>query len=222
MRVSAKKNSQNRAGKKHDRRNIFETRTPLLGYYLIVTDTKETEKNYFEGLKKAIPDEIRDRIVIRVEKSKTTYDLVEHTIELCGTTAQQRIPWIVFDRDQVKDFDGIINKAVKNGINAGWSNICFEIWMYAYFGEMPVIDSSVACCKRFEDKYEKVIGKKYQKNEDKIYSILNEYGDFKRAYSIAEKRLKAAINDGVKPSDAVSVTTVHHLVKEILDKIEMQ
>ncbi len=55
---------------------------------------------------------------------------------------------IVFDRDQVKDFDEIIRLAEKNDINAGWSNPCFEIWMFAYFGEMPTIKESYICCER--------------------------------------------------------------------------
>ena len=112
------KNSDSRAGKRKDGNARFATREPILGYYLIVTDTEETEKNYFEGLKNSIPLEIRDRIVIKVEKAKTTYNLVERTVELCSAQAQQRIPWIVFDRDQVKDFDGIIREAERNDIHA--------------------------------------------------------------------------------------------------------
>lgn len=38
-----------------------------------------------------------------------------------------RIPWIVFDRDQVQGFDEIIAKAEREGIQVGWSNPCFEI-----------------------------------------------------------------------------------------------
>ncbi len=82
------KKSDSRAGKRKDRNARFATMEPVLGYYLIVTDTEETEKNYFEGLKNSIPPEIRERIVIKVEKAKTTYDLVERTIEFCSAQAQ--------------------------------------------------------------------------------------------------------------------------------------
>ena len=41
------------ASKRRARNGRFVTRNPVLGYYLIVTDTKETEKTYFEGLKTA-------------------------------------------------------------------------------------------------------------------------------------------------------------------------
>ena len=45
------------AGKRNDRNNQVGTRVPELGCYLIVTDTEETEKNYFEGLRDSIPSE---------------------------------------------------------------------------------------------------------------------------------------------------------------------
>ena len=38
-----------RIGKRKERK--YNIRQEKLGYYVIVTDTAETEKNYFEGLK---------------------------------------------------------------------------------------------------------------------------------------------------------------------------
>lgn len=151
------KPSDRRAGKRRERNQRVGTRIPELGYYLIVTDTEETEKNYFEGLRDSIPEELKDRLVIKVERVKTV-ELVKRAMELTDAEPQYRIPWIVFDRDQVKDFDEIIRLAEKNDINAGWSNPCFEIWMYAYFGEMPAIRESYTCCDRFAEKFEKVTG----------------------------------------------------------------
>lgn len=91
---------------------------PELGYYLIVTDTEETEKNYFEGLRDNIPVEMKDHLGIKVEKAKTV-ELVERAVELTDAESQYHIPWIVFDKDQVKDFDEIIRTAEKNSINTG-------------------------------------------------------------------------------------------------------
>jgi len=216
------RNSDSRAGKRKDRNDRYATREPILGYYLIVTDTEETEKNYFEGLKKSIPPEMRDRIVIKVEKAKTTYNLVERTIELCSAQAQQRIPWIVFDRDQVKDFDGIIREAERNDIHAGWSNPCFEIWMFAYFGEMPNISDSVTCCSRFADRFEKATGQPYHKNDEDVYRKIVQYGDFDTAFRLAERSLARALKEGKKPSEAFPACTVHYLVKEITDKVTGQ
>ena len=54
------KSSDRRAGKRKDRNKRVGTRIPELGYYLIVTDTEETEKNYFEGLRDSIPVELKN------------------------------------------------------------------------------------------------------------------------------------------------------------------
>ena len=140
MSKRGEKLSDYRAGKRKSRNQRVGTRIPELGYYLIVTDTEETEKNYFEGLRDSIPKELKNRLIIKVEKAKTV-DLVERALEFVSKDSQMRMPWIVFDRDEVKDFDKIIQDAEKSGVMAGWSNPCFEIWMYAYFGEMPVIEN---------------------------------------------------------------------------------
>ena len=159
----------NRKGNRRDRNKKNCTRIPELGYYLIVTDTDETEKNYFYGLRDSIPKEAVDRIVIKVEKANTV-DLVNKTKQLLSKESQYRIPWIVFDRDQVKDFDKIIETAGKLDINVGWSNPCIEIWFFAYFSDMPSIKESFVCCDKFKIKYEKITGQKYDKADENIYN----------------------------------------------------
>lgn len=208
-----------RAGKRRDRNQRVGTRIPELGYYLIVTDTEETERNYFEGLRDSIPAELKDRLVIKVEKAKTE-TLVARAMELTDAESQYRIPWIVFDRDQVKDFDNIIRTAEKSGINAGWSNPCFEIWMYAYFGEMPAIRESYKCCDRFAEKFEKVTGQKYLKKDRDIYRKLVQYGDEEKAIQIAKRCSKKCIEDGKeKPSEMWPASMIQRLVEEIQSKI---
>lgn len=215
----AGKPSDSRAGKRRDRNKRVGVRVPELGYYLIVTDSEETEKNYFEGLRDSIPAELKDRLVIKVEKARTV-ELVRKALELTGQESQYRLPWIVFDRDQVKDFDEIIQIAEKNGVGAGWSNPCFEIWMYAYFGEMPVILESYTCCERFAEKFEKMAGQKYAKNDRDIYRKLVQCGDEKKAVQIAERCYQRCVEDGKrKPSEMCPACRVHRLVKEILQKI---
>ena len=215
------KPSDRRAGKRGDRNQRVGTRIPELGYYLIVTDTEETEKNYFEGLRDSIPAELKDHLIIKVEKAKTA-GLVKRAMELNDAESQYRIPWIVFDRDQVKDFDEIIRLAEKNDINAGWSNPCFEIWMYAYFGEMPAIKESYICCDRFAEKFEKVTGQKYSKNDRDIYRKLVQYGDEEKSFRIAELCYKKCMEDGKKkPSEMWPACMVQRLVKEIRNKINV-
>lgn len=217
---ATRKPSDSRAGKRQDRNKRVGARVPELGYYLIVTDTEETEKNYFEGLRDSIPAELQDRLVIKVEKAKTV-ELVRKALEMTRQESQYRIPWIVFDRDQVKDFDEIIQTAKKSGVGAGWSNPCFEIWMYAYFGELPMIMESYTCCDRFSEKFEKATGQKYFKNDSDIYRKLVQFGDENKAIQIAERGCKRCMEDGKrKPSDMYSVSMVYRLVGEISSKIK--
>lgn len=140
--------------------------------------------------------------------------------ELLGEETQYRISWIVFDRDEVKNFDGIIRAAKKNDVGAGWSNPCFEIWMYAYFGEMPAIMDSVACCHRFDERFEKVTGQKYSKNDKDIYRKLVQHGDEEKAILLAEKVYKRCVEDGKKkPSEMCPASMVQRLVGEIQGKV---
>lgn len=58
--------------------------------------------------------------------------------------------------------------------------------MYAYFSDMPVINESYTCCSQFADKFKKMTGQQYLKNDKDIYKKLVKYGDEKSAFSIAE------------------------------------
>lgn len=114
-----------RTGKRKPR-EAFRTRVPDLGYYFIVTDTKETEENYLYGLRDSLPKKLQGRIVIKVSKAKTQ-DLVRNCKEQAALEPQYGQPWIVFDRNRVVNFDEIIVQAQKDGVSVGWSNPCIEI-----------------------------------------------------------------------------------------------
>ncbi|MGD9568092.1 MAG: RloB family protein [Sedimentibacter sp.] len=208
-----------RRGARKDRNTKRSTRTPELGYYLIVTDTKETEKNYLEGLRDSIPGKLKDKLVIKVFETKTV-DIVEKCKELRNKDPQYRIPWIIFDKDQVSNFDYIISNAEKNDIYAGWSNPCIEIWFMAYFGSMPTINDSVICCNSFKDKLSHVSEIKYKKSDKDIYRHLNKYGNETIAIEVAEKRHIEYVNNcEITPSKMYSSSTVYILIKEINGKI---
>ena len=212
-----KRNGQRKARSIGSRSNI-----PDLGYYLIITDTKETEQNYMFGLRDSIPDELKRRLIIKVSKTKTD-NLVNEALSQAALQPQYGQPWIIFDRDQVKNFDDIIQNAEAVGINTGWSNPCIEIWFNAYFGAMPTYQTSVACCSGFETTFEKAANQKYQKSDKQIYNKLCQYGDEVAAIEIAENKLKQCIINGMdKTSEMCPATTVHRLVKEIKSKIEKE
>jgi hypothetical protein len=209
---------KDRTGNRKAREQRKQYKLPELGYYLIVTDTEATERCFFTGLHQALPEKVRNKLVIKVAETKTRA-MIDKCLELTAYEAQYRIPWIVFDRDQVQGFDEIIAEAERKDIQVGWSNPCFEIWMLAYFGSMPAIQDSWTCCAEFGRVYEGKTGQKYSKADEKLYGKLCIAGDEEKAIQIAQQKLDQCIREGkTQPSEMCPGTTVHKLVGEIRGK----
>ena len=209
-----------RNGNRKSREQISHSnrRTLNLGYYIIVTDTKETEENYLNGLRNSIPTNLKDNITIKVCKAKTE-KLVEKALEYASKESQYREIWIVFDRDKVVKFDNLIEQAERSGIKVGWSNPCIEIWFSAYWGKMPTYHDSVACCSGFEKLFEQKTKQEYKKSDDNIYKFLCKYGDEEVAINFAKNRHKQHINSGnILPSTMNPCSTLYLLVDEIAQK----
>lgn len=210
---------KDRMGNRKTREQRKQFKVPELGYYLIVTDTEATERCFFTGLHQALPEEIRNKLVIKVVETKTR-TMIDKCLELTAYDTQYRIPWIIFDRDQVQGFDDIIAEAEHKGIEAGWSNPCFEIWLYSYFGIMPAIQNSWTCCSEFGLEYERVTGQKYSKSDGNMYEKLCMAGDEEKAIQIAQQKLEQCKREGkTKPSEMCPCTTVHKLVSGIRAKV---
>lgn len=210
---------QERNGKRKPREHSSNKRVPELGYYFIVTDTKETEQNYMYGLRDSVPKELQGKLVIKVIKTKTKR-LVEEAMNLASLNPQYGEIWIIFDRDQVLDFDKIVLQAQEKGVQVGWTNPCIEAWFSAYFGNMPAYRDSVSCCSGFGRSFESVTGQKYVKSDRQIYNKLNRFGDESAAIALAERKYKEHItNCKEKPSEMCPCTTVHILVNEIKNKL---
>ena len=208
-----------RTGKRLPREQLLKRRVPELGYYLIVTDTKATEQNYIAGLRDSIPKKLQGKIVVKVCRAETA-KLVDEALSMASMHPQYSEPWIVFDRDQVKDFDRIIANAEGKGIKVGWSNPCIEIWFSAYLGAMPVCQDSVTCNDNFEARYFNITGHRYDKTDSAIYSKLCRFGDEKQAFSLAkQKLLEHARNNKTQPSNMCPATKLHILVEEINNKV---
>lgn len=92
---------KDRTGNRKTRDQRKQFKTPELGYYLIVTDTEATERCFFTGLHQAMPEDVRNKLVIKVIETKTR-TMIDKCMELMAYDAQYRILWIVFDRNQVQ------------------------------------------------------------------------------------------------------------------------
>ena len=209
---------KDRTGNRKPREQRPPVKVPELGYYLVVTDTEATERCYFQGLHKELPKEIQNKLVIKVVETRTR-TMIDKCLELTAYDAQYRMPWIVFDRDEVKDFDKIIAEARAFDISVGWSNQCFEIWMYSYYGSMPAIRESWVCCEEFEKIFQRKTGQKYSKSDIGIYEKISRTGNEAKAIQIARQKFEQCLREGkTLPSQMYPCTTVYQLVGEIREK----
>ena len=62
---------KDRTGDRKSREQRKQFKVPELGYYLIVTDTEATERCYFTGLHQALPEDVRNKLVIKIVETKT-------------------------------------------------------------------------------------------------------------------------------------------------------
>lgn len=212
------KKKNDRAGHRQKRSQSFKPRTPQLGYYIIVTNAKETEKRYFEGFRDSIPQPHSEKIVLRVIRAETK-DLIAEAERIVSNHPKYGEPWIILDRDQEENFDKLVDSANKAGIHVGWSNPCFEIWLCAYLGIMPSVHSSVSCCSHFTKLFFQHTGKKYKKSDPSVYRKIVSAGDENKAISIAKRVLDGHRRNGLgSPSTMCPGTSVHLLIKEIRAK----
>lgn len=82
--------------------------SPKLGSYLIVTDTEETEKRYFEGLKAPLPENVINNVSIKVVNTKTQ-KLISKAKEYQSKETKYSQIW----KDQVVNFDTIKKKHLR-------------------------------------------------------------------------------------------------------------
>ena len=189
------------------------------GAYLIVTDAEKTEKNYFEGIKASIPNNLKNDLQIKIYSNKALSKIIDFAAEQRNKDERFRDIWLVFDRDEVKNFDKLIEEAKEAKMNIGWSNPCFEIWLMSYFQIPKNIDVSQKCCEIFEKIFKENTSKKYKKSEVKIYNILCENGDEDKAIQRAREKYHQIRKEYSQPSKMIGCTTVYKLVEELKKKI---
>lgn len=69
-----------RTGKREKRYQKKSSLSYRQNYYLIVTDTEKTERNYVEGLKDSLPEDSRSKIVIKYMNERTN-SMVDRCLE---------------------------------------------------------------------------------------------------------------------------------------------
>jgi hypothetical protein len=214
----------NRAGRKHKRNEGTKETNP--GNYLIVTEGTETEVNYFKNIKRIIESSFNNNII--VEKvaldvqgtARSTKVLVNEAIKKRSLKTYSEV-WVVFDKDDNKDFDEAIALAKKESLNVAWSNECFELWLLLHFQNLKSAigrdDYYSKLTAHFKNK--NINGGKYDKNIYNIFDITSEYVDvaIKRSNDLLEDYKNANI---ISPTKMNPGTKVQDLVSELIQYIK--
>ena len=167
-------NGRNGNRKARDNARIY--RTPELGYYFIVTDTEKTEEYYMNGLRDSMPLDLRGKLVIKVSKASTK-NLVEEAKSLMALHPQYGEPWIVFDRDKVKQF----SKQFENKTNLKYTKADKNIYNLL--------------CKYGDEENALLVAEAKLKEQRKKYSVPSQMFPATTLHElVGEIRVKAKLN----------------------------
>lgn len=170
--------------------------------FLIVCEGERTERNYFECFR--VPKEVIDVRGL----GYNTVSLVKKAVELHNQEQYDQV-WCVFDRDSfpAQDFNEAISLAKRHDIKVAYSNEAFEIWYLLHFNYHTTAITRNGCI----DKLSKLLGKKYEKNQENMYALL----ETRQASAIRNARkLLSQYTPGNPERDNPS-TTVHELVEQL-------
>ena len=212
--------------RKERRQRRHEYRTPRSNSYLIVTEGKCTEPQYFKGIRRIIEETIGGRIdvvdapVIQIEgEGASTGRLIEITDRLVkkAKILYQNV-WIVFDKDDFLDFDRAIEEGKRKGYHVAWSNQSFEYWLYLHFDYCDSALHRDTWNEKLNELFkEHDIGDgQYRKNYENIYDLINTYGSTDAAIRNAKRRMAGFNERKCSPSAYDPGTTVYLLVEELL------
>ena len=125
----AKKSKGWRSGKREGRSRMVQ-----MTRHLVVSEGKETEPRYFEGVRAALGAANERKVAIVVKGTgKHTLDLLDFAVEHCRYAPETfDHVWLVYDKDDfpASDFDAMECKCneLSDGsrtFHALWSNPCF-------------------------------------------------------------------------------------------------
>ncbi len=188
--------------------------------FLIVCEGERTEPNYFKGLVKDRYSEVRAEEI--VGEGRSTCALVKKTEEIRLRLERQRQlrfdrVWVVFDKDDFNDFNEAIALANQKGYGAAWSNEAFELWYLLHFVYLDAAISRADYIAKLETEIRKFEGHKdfkYRKNDEGIYSLIQEIGNEEMA-KVGARKLRSFFKHTLDYKSHKPCTAVDILVEEL-------
>ncbi len=160
--------------------------------YLIVCEGKQTEPNYFNGLKQEINKKYGNKVEVLIPNidvkgtGMNTTSLVKYTQRIINYSHKiYGQVWVVFDKDDYSDEQ--FDSAIKNcDYNVAWSNPNFELWLLSHFKKVNKYVSKDDVLQELSTEFKKNGLGEYSKSDENIFNkVTNE-----RKLNIAKRTVK--------------------------------
>lgn len=216
--MAAKKGKGWRSGRREGRSRMVQ-----MTRHLVVSEGKETEPRYFEGVRAALGAANGRKVAIVVKGTgKHTLDLLDFAVEHCRYAPETfDHVWLVFDKDDfpAADFDAMERKCAElsdgsRTFHALWSNPCFELWPLLHLRYTTAPMTATECQRALAQAMSKGLGVEYRKNIDGLFGMV----DGQRAEALQRATRLAAHHGGlgnIKPSAQNPSTKVGEIFDEI-------
>lgn len=183
--------------------------------FLIYCEGECTEPNYFKALIQHNDSKMIETVVCG--EGYNTTSLVKKAIKKAedSPTHYDRI-WVVFDKDDFKDFNEAIRYAKKHDVFCAWSNESFELWYYLHFQYLDTGVSRSDYISMIERELRQSTADpqyKYKKNDKNFYSLLQLYGNESQAVKYAKKLQN--LYSGQNFAEHKPCTYVNELIDEL-------
>lgn len=188
--------------------------------FIIITNGKESEKNYFEALRASH----RSIFDIKVEfDNADPVSLVKRAIRENDRSNQV---WIVFDKDEFPSaavYDAI-REAHKHRIGVAFSNAAFEVWLINHFRELRHEHTASELVKELDALLVREgYSKGYSKSDSEVFKkrFVSRIDDAIQSSKISLQKRKAEYDSAIHGShsypycDWNPCTTVHELVEAL-------
>lgn len=192
--------------------------------YLIVCEGKQTEPNYFNGLKQAINKKYGNKVEVLIPSIdvkgtgmnttslvKYTKKTINHSNKVYGQV------WVVFDKDDYNDEQ--FDSAIKNcDYNVAWSNPNFEVWLLSHFKKVNRYISKDDVLQELSKEFQKKELGEYAKNDKNIFDKITSEGRLHTAIENCE-HMEELNKDG-QASQRNPMTKVYKLVDGLKEYLE--
>lgn len=208
----------------YSRKSKFKSKKLAPANYLIVCEGKQTEPNYFKGLKKKINEKYGSKVDVLIPEidikgtGRNTTDLVKYTDKYVNY-ANKRYGevWVVFDKDDYSDEQ--FDKAIKTcDYNVAWSNPNFELWLLSHFKRVNRYISKENILDELNKEFQKNGLDEYTKNDENIFDKVTKDGKLHTAIKNCE--YMELLNGDEQSSQRNPMTKVYKIVEGLKEYLE--